>query len=89
MERLPDVVSLSRALAGDTQCSVLNLQDLLREIVLDRPAALGLRTVLLDFDGSVIGADKVGPLSSFLAPFFLFLPYSRKLFDARSLGIKA
>ena len=58
LKRLPDVATISRMLAhADNQC-VVNLQRLLRQMVLQRLMALDLRTLTLDFDGSVIGTGR-------------------------------
>jgi len=58
LRRLPDVATVSRALAGADQESVRRLQGLLRDGVLARLAALRLPRVTLDFDGSVIGTGR-------------------------------
>ena len=58
LKRLPDVATVSRALATVDNKSVNNLQTLLRTMVLDRVQALGLRRLTLDFDGSVIGTGR-------------------------------
>ena len=58
LRRLPDVATVSRALAGADQESVRRLQGLLRDGVLARLAALELPRVTLDFDGSVIGTGR-------------------------------
>jgi hypothetical protein len=58
LRRLPDVATVSRALAGADQESVRCLQGLLRDGVLARLAALRLPRVTLDFDGSVIGTGR-------------------------------
>ncbi|MGH8469237.1 MAG: hypothetical protein ACREVY_09745 [Gammaproteobacteria bacterium] len=58
LRRLPDVATVSRALAGADEESVRRLQGLLRDGVLARLAALRLRRVTLDFDGSVIGTGR-------------------------------
>ncbi len=58
LRRLPDVATVSRALAGVDQESVRCLQGLLRDGVLARLAALELPRVTLDFDGSVIGTGR-------------------------------
>jgi len=50
---LPDVGTISRTLAAATRACFEKLRALLRELVLDRLAKLGLGTVTLDFDGSV------------------------------------
>lgn len=58
LRRLPDVATVSRALAGADQESVRRLQELLRDGVLARLTALELPRVTLDFDGSVIGTGR-------------------------------
>ena len=55
LRRLPDVATLSRALAGADAQSVQRLAALLRAMVLERLTGLGVERVTLDFDGSVIG----------------------------------
>lgn len=56
LARLPDVATVSRSLAMLDERSVLAQRRLLRQIVLDRLAALSLSRITLDFDGSVIGS---------------------------------
>ncbi len=58
LKRLPDVATISRALSHADDKSVDNLQRLLRQMVLERLMTLDLRTVTLDFDGSVIGTGR-------------------------------
>ncbi|MGH8507504.1 MAG: IS1380 family transposase [Gammaproteobacteria bacterium] len=58
LRRLPDVATVSRALAGADHESVGRLQGVLREGVLARVVALRLPRVTLDFDGSVIGTGR-------------------------------
>ena len=58
LRRLPDVATLSRALAGADHESVTRLQGLLRDGVLARLVTLKLSRVTLDFDGSVIGTGR-------------------------------
>lgn len=58
LSQLPDVATVSRALAGADDGSADKLRALLGEIVLMRMAALGLKRVTLDFDGSVIGTNR-------------------------------
>lgn len=58
LKRLPDVATISRALAGADARSVGALQSLLRQMVLQRLVAMGLSTLTLDFDGSVIGTAR-------------------------------
>jgi hypothetical protein len=56
LARLPDVATVSRSLAMLDERSVLAQRRLLRQIVLDRLAALSLSRLTLDFDGSVLGS---------------------------------
>ena len=58
LRRLPDVATLSRALAGADPESVKHLKAMLRELVLARLMKLRLPRVTLDFDGSVIGTGR-------------------------------
>jgi Transposase DDE domain group 1 len=58
LNRLPDVATISRALASADSDSVASLRHLCRQLVLERLAFLGLRRVTLDFDGSVIGTGR-------------------------------
>lgn len=58
LKRLPDVATVSRALAGTDGQSVNKLQLLLTDLVLDRLLALQLATVTLDFDGSVLSTGR-------------------------------
>jgi hypothetical protein len=58
LSRLPDVATISRALAGADDQSVERLRRLLGEMVLVRLEALGVARVTLDFDGSVIGTGR-------------------------------
>lgn len=53
LSRLPDVATLSRALAQADQRCVEKVRRLCREVSLERVGSLGLRRVTLDFDGSV------------------------------------
>jgi len=53
LERLPDVATLSRMLRNADPKCVQNLRRLLRDLVFQRLAALGLTRLTLDFDGSV------------------------------------
>jgi len=59
LKRLPDVATISRALSSADDKSVAQLQRLLRQMVLERLSALELRTITLDFDGSVIGTGRL------------------------------
>ena len=56
--RLPDVATISRALAQADERSVENLRRAVRELVLERLAALSLNRVSLDFDGSVLSTHR-------------------------------
>ncbi len=58
LDRLPDVATISRTLAGMDGDSVAHLQQLLRALVTDRLQASNLARVTLDFDGSVIGTGR-------------------------------
>lgn len=58
LRRLPDVATLSRALASADEASVEQLRGLVREGVLARLKALALPRGTLDFDGSVIGTSR-------------------------------
>lgn len=58
LKRLPDVATVSRALASVGEDSVEAVQRLMRQLVLERLARLGLVTITLDFDGSVIGTGR-------------------------------
>lgn len=53
LQRLPDVATLSRMLRHADPKSVENVRRLLRELIFDRLARLGLTRLTLDFDGSV------------------------------------
>ena len=53
LKRLPDVATLSRMLQEADPLCVEKLRQLLREMIFERLAALGLARVTLDFDGSV------------------------------------
>jgi hypothetical protein len=58
LKRLPDVATISRALAQADERSVENLRRVVRELVLERLAELGLCRVSLDFDGSVLSTHR-------------------------------
>ena len=58
LERLPDVATVSRLLASADCQSVTTLRQLCRQLVAERLAALGLRRLTLDFDGSVISTGR-------------------------------
>jgi len=53
LKRLPDVATVSRMLQNADARSVENLRRLLREMLFERLATLGLARITLDFDGSV------------------------------------
>ncbi|MGH9379139.1 MAG: IS1380-like element ISHoc1 family transposase, partial [Thermoanaerobaculia bacterium] len=54
LERLPDVATVSRALAEASSKGVERLRRLCRDLVLERLACEGLARLTLDFDGSVL-----------------------------------
>jgi len=54
LERLPDVATVSRTLAGMDERSVTQLRQLNRQRVLDQLRRLKLARITLDFDGSVL-----------------------------------
>jgi len=58
LERLPDVSTLSRMLKDADPRSVEHLRRLLRELLFERLAILGLARVTLDFDGSVLSTRR-------------------------------
>ncbi len=58
LQRLPDVATISRSLAGADKQSVLQLHQLLRELVLDRLMVMAVGRITLDFDGSVLGTRR-------------------------------
>jgi DDE family transposase len=58
LTRLPDVATLSRLMATADSFSVTSLRQLIRQLVLQGLAVLGLRRLTLDFDGSVIGTGR-------------------------------
>lgn len=58
LRRLPDVATMSRALAQVDETSVEKLRSLVRRLVLDRLAVLAPARVTLDFDGSVISTGR-------------------------------
>ena len=53
LQRLPDVTTLSRMLRNADPKSVEKVRRLLRELLFERLASLGLTRLTLDFDGSV------------------------------------
>jgi hypothetical protein len=58
LERLPDVATVSRTLAGMDNRSVGKLRRLNRQQVLRRLSALSLARITLDFDGSVLSSGR-------------------------------
>jgi hypothetical protein len=58
LERLPDVATVSRTLAGVDERSVTQLRQLNRQRVLDQLSRLKLVRITLDFDGSVLSTGR-------------------------------
>jgi len=58
LERLPDVATVSRTLAGLDEASVTHLRRLSRQRVLDQLIRLGLGRITPDFDGSVLSTGR-------------------------------
>ncbi len=58
LERIPDVATLSRMLKHADSRSAENLRRLLRELLFERLAFLGLARLTLDFDGSVLSTRR-------------------------------
>ena len=58
LERLPDVATVSRTLAGLDEASVTHLRRLNRQRVLEQLGKLGLARITLDFDGSVLSTGR-------------------------------
>ena len=58
LERLPDVATVSRALASLDDSSVTNLRRFSRQRVLEQLNHLGLARITLDFDGSVLSTGR-------------------------------
>jgi hypothetical protein len=58
VSRLPDVATVSRALAGMDLRGVDNLRQLNRKLITDRLSLLGLARITLDVDGSVIATGR-------------------------------
>ena len=58
LERLPDVATVSRALANLDDTSVMNLRRLSRSRVLEQLGYLGLARITLDFDGTVLSTSR-------------------------------
>jgi hypothetical protein len=58
LTRLPDASTLSRALASTDAQSAEQLRRLCRCLVLERLACLGLKRIIVDFDGSVLSTGR-------------------------------
>jgi len=58
LKRVPDVATMSRALAAADERAVDNVRIESRTLVLERLAALGLARVTVDFDGSVLSTGR-------------------------------
>ena len=58
LSQLPDVSTISRALAATDDQSVYLLRETVRELVIRRLRFLSLRRITLDFDGSVLGTGR-------------------------------
>src|SRR3972149_5410135 len=58
LQRLPDVATISRMLKGADAKTVDHLRRLLRDILFERLATLGLARITLDFDGSVLSTRR-------------------------------
>lgn len=59
LKRLPDVATVSRALAGLDKRAVQELRSVSRSLVLERLQQLAAARVTLDFDGSVLGTCRM------------------------------
>lgn len=59
LKKLPDVSTVSRALAAMDNKGIMNLRQLCREMLLTRIVALKLARVTMDFDGSVISTSRL------------------------------
>lgn len=58
LNKLPDVATISRALADADQMSVSKARELLSNLVLERLKEFGLARITLDFDGSVLSTSR-------------------------------
>jgi len=58
LQRLPDVSTIARRMNGQTSASVVRVQDLSRQLVLERVGEENLGRVTLDFDGSVVSTRR-------------------------------
>ena len=59
LKKLPDVSTVSRALATMDAAGIVKLRQLCREMLLTRLQALKLARLTMDFDGSVISTGRV------------------------------
>src|SRR5208337_2510010 len=59
LKKLPDVSTVSRALATMDAVGILKLRQLCREMLSTRLQALNLARLTMDFDGSVISTGRV------------------------------
>ena len=57
-QQIPSVPTLSRLLASTDEVSIQALRQLNLQLVLDRLAQQGMRTLTLDFDGSVLSTSR-------------------------------
>jgi hypothetical protein len=78
LQRLPDVATVSRMLKEADARNVENLRRLLREMLLERLAALRLARITLDFDGSVLSTGRFAEGAA--------VGYHKMKKDARSYG---
>lgn len=58
LNKMPDVATISRALADADALSVAKAREVCRSLVLERLRKLGLARLTLDFDGSVLSTQK-------------------------------
>lgn len=58
LKKLPDIATLSRMLANLDAKVVTRLRELVRELVIQRLAALQLHRITLNFDGSTLGTGR-------------------------------
>ncbi len=59
LKRIPDVSTISRALANVDDKSIIKIRQACREMLLARLNALGVARVTLDFDGSVLSTGRM------------------------------
>lgn len=92
LDRLPDVATVSRALAEADAQRVERLRRLCRELVIERLVGLGPRRLTLDFDGSVlptgrlaegtaVGYNRKKPGQRSYYPLFCTLAQTGQVFD--------